>query len=73
MAVMKQRAARWWEDGTYLIYVRGVFVGRSKGRNGDQAIDRHISSCGFESRSEYARECFASTGEIEARRAGVWQ
>lgn len=65
--------ARWWEDGTYLIYVRDVFVGRSKGRNEQQAINRHIANCGFESISEYARECFAKASEVEARRAGTWQ
>lgn len=59
-------------DKTYLIYVRDVFVGKSKGRTEKQAIERHLSDCGFDSLAEYAKECFAQPSEIVAKRAGVW-
>lgn len=68
-----RKMAKWYEDGTYLIYVRDVFVGKSKGRDQAAAINKHISNCGFESVSQYARECFANSSDITARRAGVWQ
>ena len=58
-------------NGTYLIYVRDVFVGKSKGRDERKAIAKHVLDCGFDTLDEYAHECFAKPEEITAKRAGA--